>query len=206
MEQPKKDEVIKPQEDPKKVEGQPNTDPQPIEVDKLKEELKRIKSENEKLRSKDFNFKRLRDLSDEEKSKLSASEIELRERQEKLEEEQKEFHKSVKESNIQEALSVFTEGNEDLKEKVMFHYNRLIDPGETREQILKKMKDAYILATSVASNQLSPVSRAAGYHSSFMGKAKSPDQLTDDQKSLASKLGIKDSSFDKKNPFDFNNK
>jgi len=171
-------------------------------VEELQSQLDSVLQELDKYKRKDYNFKQLRDMTEEEKAKLSASELELRERQERLEAEQKEFKNNINKNYVEDALSLFSDGDKDLSEKIMFHYDRLIDKGETKDQIIKKMKDAFTLATAQSHSGYSPVARAAGYQSPYIQSNKSKEPLSDGQKSLGSKLGIKEADLTMKNPFD----
>lgn len=105
------------------------------------------------LENKDFNFKKLREMKQEEMAKLSTQEIELRQRQEAVEEETKKlregqetFTKRTIEEYRDDAIGIAIGDDEEVKKKVLFHYDRIKDEATTKEQIRKKVRDAVKLA------------------------------------------------------------
>lgn len=136
---------------------------------------------------KDFNFKRLREMTEQEKSALSAREMEIVTRQEKLEDEQKSWREAQELAHKNDAMSLLAGGDEELRRKLEFHYNRIADPATTRDQIFSKMSEAAKLAGQNV--QSDPFSRAA----SFSGGMQPPNQtkgLSAEQSDLAARLGI----------------
>lgn len=125
-------------------------------IDKLAEkdiELSATRAKLAGLENKDFNFKRLREMKEEDKAKLSVQEIELRQRQEVIEEEtkklregQESFTKRTIEEYRDDAISIAIGEDEEVKKKVLFHYDRIRDEATTKEQIRKKVRDAVKLA------------------------------------------------------------
>jgi len=153
------------------------------------EEFERKLAENatelEKLRNKDFNFKRLRDMSEAEKAKLSATEMELKRKAEELEESQKAFQGSIIEANKNEALAVLAGNDEEMKKKIIYNYNRITGEELTKAQINEKMRLAYnMLGQSSTSNPLSNMNLngAPGYTPTV--------KQTPIDNELAGKLGI----------------
>ena len=48
---------------------------------------------------------------------------------------------------FENGLDTLAGDDKDLREKITFHYNRIKDPSDTKKDIEKKLRDAYILAT-----------------------------------------------------------
>lgn len=125
-------------------------------TDKLAEKNAELAESHKKLaglENKDFNFKHLRDMNAEEKAKLTAQELELRQRQEKVEEEtkklrenQEQFTKSTVEEYRDDAITMAVGEDEEVKKKVLYHYDRIKDEARTKTEIRKKVQDAVKLA------------------------------------------------------------
>lgn len=109
-------------------------------------ELADVKEKLSKLETKDMNFKKLRDMNKEEKENLSSQQIELMQRQEKLEEEQKSFLEKQVQSHKDEASAVLAGTDDDLRKKILFHYERIKDDAVSKDEVYKKMREAAILA------------------------------------------------------------
>ncbi len=162
----------------------------------FQEELSKTKEQLSKLENKDFNFKKLRDMTKEEREGINAKEMELLKRQEAIEEQQANFTKQQKEtrekelgSYKEEYLDKFAGGDEEMKKKVLFHFNRLADEAITRSDIEKKMGDAWVLATGGRHVGVNPILNAMakdGYVQT--GTQNKGDKLTDDQRDLLNKL------------------
>jgi len=124
----------------------------------LKEaELAEVKEKLSKLENKDFNFKKLRDMNKEEQEKLTAHEMELLQRQEKLEDDQKSFLQKQIESHKDEASAVLAGENEELRKKILFHYDRIKDEAMSRDEVYKKMREAATLAKGEGAVGVNPV-------------------------------------------------
>lgn len=124
------------------------------EAEKVRAELEDAKKRLAGLEDKDRNFKNLRtkklsELADEEREKLSVKEVELFQRQEaveeqtrKVSEEQEKFTKRMQEEYRDDAIAALVGEDEETRKKVLFHYDRLRDEAETKEDIRKKVRDA----------------------------------------------------------------
>ena len=162
----------------------------------FQEELSKTKEQLAKFENKDFNFKKLRDMSKEERETLNAKEMELLKRQEAIEEQQANFTKQQKEtrekelgSYKEEYLEKFAGNDEEMKKKVLFHFNRLADEAITKSDIEKKMGDAWVLATGGRSASVNPIFSAMAKDGAIQtGGNRSADKLTDDQYDLLKKL------------------
>ena len=154
------------------------------------EELATIKTQLAKLENKDFNFKKVRDMNEEEKKSLTAREMALLQRQEKLEEEQNSLTTRILKSYEEEALREFAGDDVETRKKVQDSYGRLSDKAETREEVMNKMKDAAILAGKRTINPLSSLGSIGDFSSTSPMQKKNDTKLTGDQIDLANKLGL----------------
>lgn len=161
-------------------------------------ELEDVKVKLSKLENKDMNFKKLRELSDDERKQLSAKEIELMKRQESLEEATKGFVSTQVNSYKDDALATLAGDNEELRKKTLGHYDRIKDEATSREDIRRKMRDAFTLAKQEVVSGIDPFATAMGYTGGQAPNAK-PNQgeYSADQKDLASKLGLSDEDLKK---------
>lgn len=163
-------------------------------LESVQKDLDDTKVALSKLQNKDFNFRKLEELNDEERKKLSAQELELMQRQEKLEKEQEDFRKQSEEAIIKRKMDTETRlfkkyvgTDKELGEKVKFHYDRLTDKAETEEEIEKKLQDAIRLARPEL--KVDPLTAAISSSGSYPANAQK--ELSEDQKDLANKLNLK---------------
>ncbi|KKQ99944.1 MAG: hypothetical protein UT24_C0020G0012 [Candidatus Woesebacteria bacterium GW2011_GWB1_39_12] len=156
-------------------------------------------AEIEKLKDKEFNFKRLRDMTEEELGRLSVVEKSLMQKQEKLEEESKSFASKVIESHKNDSLAVLVGDDADMKKKVLFHYERLKDEAVTKEEIASKMREAWLLAGGIKSFSTTPISGGLDSYYPSPTSFKKGTELTETQKELAKAMGIKDEDLKKYN-------
>lgn len=162
-------------------------------LESVQKDLDDTKVALSKLQNKDFNFRKLEELNDEERKKLSAQELELMQRQEKLEKEQEDFRKQSEEAIVKRKVETETKlfkkyiGNDkELGEKVKFHYDRLTDKAETEDEIEKKLQDALRLARPEL--KVDPLTAAITSSGSYPSNAQK--ELSEDQKDLAKKLNL----------------
>lgn len=125
-------------------------------------EIESVKKELEKLQNTDHNFKRLRDMTEKEKERLTATELALKEKQEKLEDDQKSFFERQVTEHKNDALNAIVGDDPELREKVLHHFDRIKDDAVTREEINKKMREASLLATGITHSAPSALGLASG--------------------------------------------
>lgn len=166
------------------------------EKTKLSTDLEETKAKLAGLENKDFNFKRLENLTKEEMAKLSSREIELMKRQEALEDTQKQFTKKQTDSYKEIALARFGISDPETRAKVMAQYDRLKDEASTEDEIYGKMKDAVTVATGrTPGTSPNPVFSPGGYGNA---PSRSIDPgITQDLLSLASRMGVTAEDFKK---------
>jgi hypothetical protein len=177
------DKLLKEKEDLIKAKEEEKT--------KLSDEYEKNRVELDKLKSKDYNWRRLEEMNEEEKKQLTAREKELLTRQETIEKQAKEIDQRIIRDYQGEALDVLAGEDKDLREKILFHYDRIKDEAKSREDINRKMKDAYKLTIekSFASNPILEATfsgRSVGYKKEERGK------LTPELKELGKRMGLSD--------------
>jgi len=160
-------------------------------------ELKGIQDELKGYKNKDYNFKKFRDMTDDERSKLSERETELIQRTEKLEADQSSFTERVIEGHKNDALAVLGGDDKDLRDKILFHFDRLKDTAQTKDEVTSKMRDAYYMATGGKTDGIDPIARAAAHHTARGVAPKTGSKMTADQKDLASRFGINEDDLKK---------
>lgn len=131
-------------------------------------ELESTKEKLTKLENKDFNFRKLEDMTQEQQNKLSDNEKALMKKQEELEENQTKFAETIEESNKKEALAVLAGNDEKLRKKVLYNYNRIKGEAITKEDINKKMRDAFNMLGQT-DNAINPINQAVNYQSGGSG-------------------------------------
>jgi hypothetical protein len=187
-----------PAEDTKVEDNQLDVSQQILEKDKQIEDLQK---ELSGLKNKEFNYKKLRDMTEEEKNRLSTYEKELIDRQERLETQQNQFKDQVVQQHKTDAFAVFAGNNEELWKEMDFHFARLPEDAVTKDEIAKKAKDAYLLATGGKAPVGTPeqLSRVMGSYMAPDGGNKRNAELTQTQKDLAKNLGITEDELKKLN-------
>jgi chromosome segregation ATPase len=156
------------------------------------EEVKVINEKLSKLENKEFNFKALRDMTEEEKGKLSAMELQLKQQQEKHDEEIKNIKQTFIGNAKEEVLNKLAGQNEEVRKKVLEAYDSLNLKDESKADIEARMKAAYKLAVG------SDIGTNLSYSSE--GVAPIPNKVSDvkpEVKELGKNLGLSDEDFKK---------
>ena len=163
----------------------------PEEVTTLKTELDTAKKELVGLSDKDLNFKNLRE-------KVAGLETKLTDSQKAIDDANKKALEGMQ-APLNEAKDVtmakLSGGDEELKKKIQFHFDRINDQTLTVEQMNKKVRDAYLLATERGMDLSGQVisSAGAGMHIPLTPKK----EMSAEVKGLASKLGLTDEDIKK---------
>jgi ABC-type phosphate transport system auxiliary subunit len=158
------------------------------------EEVSAINEKLSKLENKDFNFKSLRDLTEEQRAKLSATETILMEQAEKHKEELDALKTKINSSWEDKILTDIAGSDEELKKKVRDEYKNLNMPNDTEQDIKLRYEKAYLLASggkpetnlnfSSDSGGLPPVQQSVG-------------KISNDVKELGKNLGLSEEDFKK---------
>ena|GEM_PF-4736431 len=149
--------------------------------------LNETKGQLEKLQNKDFNFKRLRDLTDEQKGKLSEHEKTLMSQQEKLEEQQQTFTKTLQSEWKSEAMAVLAGDDRELRKEIEENLKLLNVSFESKKDMQGAVKKAYNMIgtnNNVIDNQLSFGGGGGG-----VGPSK-PNKETKVDANFAKKFGL----------------
>lgn len=120
----------------------------PEEVKSLQQQLEETNEKLSKLENKDFNFRRLEEMTEAEKEKLSAAELALKKQQEELEEKQRSFETTFVTDIKNDLLNDMAGDDEELRKKIEANYNRLSDSAnaKSRDQIRALLNDAYAMS------------------------------------------------------------
>jgi chromosome segregation ATPase len=156
------------------------------------EELTAINEKLSKLENKDFNFKSLRDLTEEQQAKLSETEKMLMNQAEKHSKEIEEVKKSFFGNAKEEILDKLVGDNIERRQKVMEAYDSLNLKDDTKADIESKIRAAMKLSL----NDERPVLGDNLYG----GIAPTPDKVSDvkpEVKELGKNLGLSDEDFKK---------
>lgn len=150
------------------------------------EQLNAVKSELEKLSSKDFNFKQLRESAKKIEEEKNAKETELEKLKTELSEKISKIEGTINTNKKTELVTKLVGDDDELKKKIDYYYDRV--SGE--QDVQKRIEMAYFLATKTEAPS-SFISSAGA------GNIKVKSDLTIEQKSLASKLGLSEDDFKK---------
>lgn len=107
-------------------------------------ELKEALEELSKFKDKDLNFGELRKQKDAAEKKVEDIQKEF---ETKLDTTKREILEGVQKDHYNETLKTLVNGDEELKKKIEYQYKRLVDTAATKEDITKKLTDAWVLAT-----------------------------------------------------------
>ena len=163
----------------------------PEESKKLQEDLDASKKELEGLSDKDHNFKQLREKVGGLETKLEESKKAIEEANVKALEGMQAPLTEAKEITIKNLSA----GDEELKKKIEFHFDRIKDETLTVEQMNKKVRDAYLLATEKPVDISGQIISSAGA-GTFVPK-KDVKEMSSDLKGLAGKFGLSDEDIKK---------
>ena len=144
-------------------------------------ELKKVSYDLSKLGEKDHNFSVLRSQKEELEKQIKESGEQANI---KIEEVRNSLIKDV----VDEMVVNFAGGDEELKKKIEFHYNRLPEKPTIKAEISKKMAEAYLLATG-STVKPDPLNRALPTGGGRMPNINSTP-LTPEQVELGKKMGV----------------
>lgn len=164
----------------------------PEEAKTLQETLAETKAKLEKLENKDFNFRKLEQMTEEEKAKLTATELSLKQQQEKLEADQKNFFETSITETKNDVLDGLVGDDAELRKKVELNYARLKDSesAKSRSEVKKLMEEAYVL--SVGTRSTNPINAAFNRSGSAPVARSSSGKLSADAMEVGRKLGLTD--------------
>lgn len=149
------------------------------------EELNRLKSEFEGLDDKDRNFAKLR-------AQIKDKEKQIEALKEEFSSEIRKLRTSLQEKSVQEMINNLVGSDEELREKVLYHFNRLSGKDDDPEDVQERIKDAYLLATGGAN--IDPLKQVASG-----GRAAAQEEAIDESvKEIGKKMfGLTEEDFEK---------
>lgn len=110
--------------------------------EKVKKQYEPQLSELEKLRSKDFNFKRLREMTEDEKEKLTEIEKGMLAKQDKLEEALGNVDKTQKQAWKEAAISRIAAGNDEYAKEIEDAFGQFAGEPKTEQEIRERAANA----------------------------------------------------------------
>ncbi len=173
-----------------KVQDYIKEHPEQKDIIETKKQLDEARAKLEKFENKDYNFEQLRGGKE-------AAESKVKELEEKITNEIAGVKKVIFDDTYNKTLTTLSNGDDELKKKIEFHYNRLKDASDSREMIEKKLRDSYVLATgSSIPNELNKIISSSGAPlpiNNNQGKA----SISKDVSNVAHKLGLTDDDLKK---------
>ena len=169
------------------------------EVSRLMGELETANAEVEKFKGKDLNFSNLRQQKESAEKKLTDLKDEI---ERKIGAVKKEILDGVLKDHYTETLNGLAGDDAELRKKVELHYNRLQDVAATKEEVNKKLRDAWTLATKKEDDVLTTSVLSSGGVSNIQakvgGKKFSPEEKEFGKKlAQAGGLTLEDKDFER---------
>lgn len=166
----------------------------PEEIKTLQSQLEETKTKLSKLENKDFNFRKLEQMTEEEKGKLTATELSLKQQAEELENRQKSFQENFVKDVKNDLLTSMVGDDKDLREKIELNYNRIkdADKAQSRDEINALLRDAY--AMSVGTKFRNPVVSANNASGNPVVKS---EKASGDFVDFAKKFGLSEEDINK---------
>jgi len=162
------------------------------ELEILQSQLREKEDELVKLRGKDTNFENLR--KQKNAAEKAAEEL-RREIDEKIGAVKKEVLDGVMKDHYNETIGVLAGNDEELKKKIEFHYNRLQDSAVTKDEVSKKLRDAWVLATKLDDpGALNSSVISSGGVSKL--NIKNTQKFTPEEKAIGAKFGLSEKDFE----------
>ena len=155
------------------------------ELNALQEELKVANEKLAKADDKSQNFATLRKAKEEAEGKLADFTKSI---DEKIALSEKRVLEGVMQDHYNDDLKALVGDDEELRKRVELEYARLSDVASTKDQITKKMKDAYILATKQDAGDNFNANILASGGVSRLNIKPSDKSFTPEEKELAKRL------------------
>jgi len=165
------------------VEEYKQANPSDPDVQKLQDELKQKTEELGKLKDKDHNFSQLRQTKEKLETDIEKLNKSI---DEKIGIAKKEVLEGMVKEHYTETLKSLSGDDKELSDKIEFHYKRLADVGTTKEEINKKLNDAFVLATGGFTRKTTQRPYSSSGVSPLGAEKSQP--VTDEEKEFAKKL------------------
>ena len=155
------------------------------EADKIQAEFAKAQEDLKKYQEKDLNFADLRQQKQAAEDKVANLSKEV---DEKIGAAKKEILEGVLVDHYKDTLKTLAGEDADLQKKVEYHYKRLADAAATKEEVSKKLTDAYFLATKQEDGgALNSAVVSSGFASAVRVNT-TPKSFTAEEKAMAQKL------------------
>ena len=132
---------------------------------------------------KDKNFANLRKQKDEAVEKAEGIEKTI---DEKVASAKNEILETTVKDHYNDQIKELAGDDDELKKKIEFHYGRIKDTAVTKEEVSKKLRDSWTLATAGERQEVSGSAFSSG--GATGGKPKTQSTFTAEEKDLAKKL------------------
>lgn len=171
-----------------------DVDGNPINGVLAPDEVQALQAKLSKLENKDFNFRKLEQMTEDEKAKLSATELSLKEGQEKLEADTKSFKETFVGDIKKDALDKLVGDDADLRAKVEHHFARFPESktAQSRSEIEQLVNESLLLSTGGRARN--PISSALNV-SGESPKRTQTSKLSEDAMDVARKMGLSEEDF-----------
>lgn len=158
------------------------------DIQKLEEELGKKTKELESFKDKDFNLSTMR--KGEEKLKEQIANL-TKEIDQKVSDAKREVLDGVMKDHFVDTMNLLVGDDKDLLAKVQLKYDNDLKSvvATSKEEISRKLKDAFILATGAASGGSGVDNGAIGSGSVGRVKVEANPKFNDDELDLLKKLG-----------------
>jgi len=153
------------------------------ELTKLQEDLQTKEEELSKFKNKDLNFTNLRIAKEKAESEIDKLKTSI---DDKIGIAKKEILEGVMKEHYNDTIKNLVGDDKDLLAKVELQYKRLADTASTKEEISKKINDAYILATGDVRSNVDMGAFSSGGVGRIKVDTKSP--LSQEEKDFTKKL------------------
>lgn len=129
------------------------------DLDKALADLKEKEEQLAKLSDKDLNFTKLREQKDAAEKKIDAlaKEVDV-----KIGAAKKEVLEGVMKDHYSETLKGLSGDDAELQKKIEYQYKRLQDSAASKDEVSKKLRDAWVLATRVDDVNITSVISSGG--------------------------------------------
>lgn len=159
-------------------------------MESLQKELEEVKTKREELQKqldgeldKDKNFSNLRKQKQEAEERAINLESQI---DEKVNSAKNEILEAAVKNHYNEQLNELVGEDEELKKKIEYQYNRIKDTASTKEEVSKKLRDSWTLATVNERSEVPSSAFSSGGASRI--RSKTQNTFTTEEKALARKL------------------
>ena len=168
------------------------------EIEELQGKLDKATEDLAKAGEKDTNFANLRKQKDDAEKELQETLTGIDEKigtaSDKV---KKEVLEGVMSDHYNDILNSLSGGDEDLKKKIEFNYNRLQDPGATKPEVTKKLTDAYHLSTITETEDALNTSVISSGGVSKVKTTPDDKSFSAEEKEIGQKFGLSDEDMKK---------